>query len=267
MAKNREDKIDVLVKPDPGLTYPELWLSVYIADDDESEVRAFAEWLVRTRSYKANSIDKADLVIFTGGPDVDPALYGSLFHPATSVSPERDKKDLEIYHQCYEEGVPMLGICRGAQFLAVMNGAKLYQDVDGHYQAHGIWDSIRKTFVANVSSVHHQMAIPHEGMEIIATASKSGNTKWFDGNNFTNKGPEPEVFFYRDTVCLGIQGHPEYRGYPEFAQYSAKLMEDYFLHNPDLTNKNGLLRIKDELIQTRKKRDEKIVPINNKGKN
>lgn len=228
-------KVQFMQEPHVG-EYPEMYMTVYVAGDD-SERRKFAELFVKSRCRKADTPQDADLVVFTGGPDVDPLMYGEVKHPSTRCDLIRDKADTELYGLCLEEGIPMLGICRGAQFLHVMNGGKLYQEVDNHYKEHTMWDMKNKRVVKPISSVHHQMCVDNRdgGMEIIAHTGGLSKERWRNNvDKETNGNLDIEAFFYRATCCIGIQGHPEYRGYPEFALWSMKLLEDLVLGNPDL---------------------------------
>lgn len=240
--------------------YPEMWITVFVQGDSQDK-RQFAELFVRSRCRKADTPEEADLVIFSGGPDVDPLYYGEKPHPSVRGDVLRDKSDQELYTFCLEKGIPMLGICRGAQFLHVMNGGKLYQDVDKHFGDHRMWDMRNKQNVEPVSSVHHQMCIENKagGMEVIAHSSGQSRERWLnDLDKETNATLDVEAFFYRETCCIGIQGHPEYRGYNRFGLWTLKLIEDLVVHNPDLmlTKLNGVTgsfyRMKKEFLEERK---------------
>ena len=67
-----------------------------------------------------DDIDTADIVMFTGGEDVTPALYGAKAHPATYCDPERDEYETEMFKKVRSDQF-VIGICRGSQFLCVMN--------------------------------------------------------------------------------------------------------------------------------------------------
>lgn len=250
----------VKVMKNPTMTWPELYMRVFIQGPDWEEV-AFADIFTRAKCSRARSIEEADFVVFTGGPDVDPLLYGETPHPMTHVDVNRDQDDISAYFKCYEAGIPMIGICRGAQFLHVMNGGKLYQHVDGHNGDHRIFDYRRRIWIDKVSSVHHQMCIknPTGGMDVIAVSMKLAKTKWLNDKVSAEgaTGGEVEVFFYRETLCLGIQGHPEYKNYPEFTQYSLELIHEYITLCPDtvcLRDDKGrlFLRMKPDLLAERK---------------
>ena len=68
-----------------------------------------------------------------GGFDEAYKLYGEERIPeVVYVNDDRDTREMEIYLKCYELGIPMLGVCRGAQLLCAYAGGSLVQDVNGH---------------------------------------------------------------------------------------------------------------------------------------
>lgn len=237
---------------DTNLVMPELWMEVYV-EGDEYEQAAFAEMFVRAKCTKAKSPEEADLVVFTGGPDVNPIYYDEEKHFTTSFNAKRDESDLKLYEKCLNQGIPMFGVCRGAQFLHVMNGGKLYQDIDGHTGDHQIWDTRQKRIVGRTSSVHHQACIPNPGggMEILADCFKS-TERWLNpsrkrtGNEF-----DVEAFWYRDTCCLGVQGHPEYKGYFSYLQWTLQQINDLILENPDTEVRGRVRRLKGSILEQR----------------
>ena len=83
-------------------------------------------------------LDGLDGLVITGGRDVDPAAYGQQPHPATD-EPRRDRLrdawEFALLRGAVRRGMPVLGICRGAQVLNVALGGTLHQhlpDVLGH---------------------------------------------------------------------------------------------------------------------------------------
>lgn len=236
---------------DFAIDVPQLWADVYV-EGDSSEQIAFANYLSRASCHKANAPDVADIVIFTGGSDVNPELYGKKRHHMTFCNERRDEREMELYLYCVEHGIPMLGICRGAQFLHVMNGGTLFQDVDGHNSKHTIFDIKNRKHIGPASSVHHQMVRPNEGMDIIADALQS-TVRWID-NEEKQEGRQADIeaFFYRDTVCLGIQGHPEYRGFAQYSIWCLEQINEYLVTNPDLELQGKYRRVKKDLLEERK---------------
>jgi len=81
-------------------------------------------------------LDGVDGLIITGGKDVDPAAYGHQPHPATEEpARDRDAWEFALLEAALHRGMPVLGICRGAQVLNVALGGTLHQhlpDVIGH---------------------------------------------------------------------------------------------------------------------------------------
>jgi putative glutamine amidotransferase len=74
------------------------------------------------------TLDALDGLIFSGGADLDPRLYGQELHPETSgVTEERDRFELALLEGALERDMPVLAICRGSQVLNVARGGDLVQ--------------------------------------------------------------------------------------------------------------------------------------------
>jgi putative glutamine amidotransferase len=71
-------------------------------------------------------------VVVTGGHDVDPVLYAQESTVLPHYDPERDAFESAIIDDALERGLPLLGICRGAQLLNVRLGGDLHQDLRSH---------------------------------------------------------------------------------------------------------------------------------------
>lgn len=75
-----------------------------------------------------------DGFLFTGGQDVAPELYGTKDSTGTVVSsPERDKLETLLLKKALQADKPILGICRGFQFLNAFLGGTLWQDLPSQY--------------------------------------------------------------------------------------------------------------------------------------
>ena len=71
-----------------------------------------------------------DGLVFSGGSDLDPELYGAAPHPETSgVIRARDDFELALMRAALERDLPVLAICRGSQVLNVALGGDLEQHV------------------------------------------------------------------------------------------------------------------------------------------
>lgn len=254
------DKHRVTLMGDHSLEFPELYLHVFI-HGSKWEQQAFAPLFARGACWKAKSPEEADFVVFTGGPDLDPRLYGEDRHPKTVFDSKRDDEDINVYMKCLTDGIPMVGICRGAQFGHVMNGGKLYQHIEGHNGDHQMLDLESKENVNRVSSVHHQACVwrpEQEGMKIVAIAIGVDNTtkRWYNSKDWTTKRKmDVEAFFYRETCFFGVQGHPEYRGYNYYAKWFLEQLNNYIVLNPDLDwsgeGRNSRKRLKPDILSQR----------------
>ncbi len=82
------------------------------------------------------TLEALDGIIFSGGADVDPTLYGQDAHPETDRPfPLRDDGEFALLRAALERDMPTLGICRGSQVLNVALGGDLVQhlpDLVGH---------------------------------------------------------------------------------------------------------------------------------------
>lgn len=180
--------------------------------------------------------NKPDLVVFTGGADINPRLYQEEQLPGTFVVPKRDEEDLIAYKRF--KGIPKVGICRGAQLLNIMSGGFLWQHVDNHRAPHDIYNLFTEIApkVIKVSSVHHQMMIPsHEGI-VLAITKNPDTTEQLKGISTEYKSSllkpppeyEPEVVWYSRTKSLCFQPHPEWMSPPECTDYFFQLLEHFF---------------------------------------
>lgn len=87
------------------------------------------EWLEKV-DIEPEILDGVDGVLFSGGCDVDPALYGEPCYKRNGyITPWRDIWEIALLKECMRRKMPVFGICRGIQLMAAALGAKLRQDV------------------------------------------------------------------------------------------------------------------------------------------
>jgi len=164
---------------------------------------------------RTQSLGKADLVQFTGGADVTSSYYEEEEHPQTGSNPFRDEEEMALYKECLLMQIPMAGICRGGQFLNVMNGGKMYQHVDGHAIAHlhKLRDIKWKNHIS-VTSTHHQMMRCGDYGLVVAHAGESTFRENMVGDKVVRNvdllHADTEVVFYPHTQSLCFQPHPEF---------------------------------------------------------
>ena len=193
-------------------------------------------------------LEAIDGLVMTGGEDFDPLKWfgEEPVRGLGEVVPSRDDFDVKLVRAAVAKGIPVLGICRGEQLLAVAFGGSLWQDIpsqipssyvkhrqgptSGAYGTHSIEitkgslleKALGKTH-AVVNSFHHQAIkdVP-QGFKVVATSAdgiieaveRVGKLRGYDD---------------RGAMILGVQFHPEVitnAGNPEFLPIFRKLVEE-----------------------------------------
>jgi putative glutamine amidotransferase len=161
-------------------------------------------------------LDRLDGLVFSGGPDLDPAVYGHAPHPQLGPDVDRagDEYELAMHAGAAERDLPVLAICRGMQALNVSRGGTLHQHLPDltsleHNQSQRPFAPTHAVAVAPGSALHrltgadvlgvnsyHHQAIDRlgTGLEVCATAPDATVEAVWD----------PAARF-----CLGVQWHPE----------------------------------------------------------
>lgn len=160
-------------------------------------------------------VSRIDALVVTGGADVDPGRYAAEPHPRTrGWQSDRDRWELALLTAADDAALPVLGICRGMQLMAVHGGGALDQhtpDLVGHETHSPGGDRYGTTEVttepgsrlaelvgsrAEVSCHHHQSVARHPGFAAVARAG--------DGTLEAIEAPG-------ERFCLAVQWHPETR--------------------------------------------------------
>lgn len=177
-------------------------------------------------------VDLFDALIIPGGPDADPTFYGE--EPSRHIGSTNYKRDVfeaELFKAFYKAGKPIFGICRGCQFINILMGGSVYQDLaadnpdsyirhsqgaDGSYPTHHVeiakGSSLYKSLgvTAYVNSRHHQgIKKVGEGLTVTAKAA--------DG--------VVEAIETADGQIVAVQWHPE-NMWQEHAEMR-RLFEDF----------------------------------------
>lgn len=159
-------------------------------------------------------LDRIDGIVFTGGSDVDPSMYGETPHPTTYVKPERDKAEVLLMRAALDRDLPVLGVCRGFQLMAVTYGGRLHQhlpDVLGHtghrptsgpkfgqHPVQFVAGTLGQKILGEelvVNSYHHQG---------VADPGQLTPCGWCPEDELLEAAEDPA-----HTFALGVQWHPE----------------------------------------------------------
>lgn len=173
-----------------------------------------------TNMQHVNSIEEADLVMFTGGEDVNPKYYNEPVGNRTSFNDARDVREIAAFKKAISLGKKVIGICRGAQLACVMAGGTLIQHADNH--TGGTHEMTLVSFTphrkVSISSAHHQMCypyvLPESKYRVLGYSTEKKSKVYLDGNNNQIMVPknfrECEVVLFTEIKALAIQGHPEW---------------------------------------------------------
>ena len=162
----------------------------------------------------AETLDVLDGIVFSGGADVDPSLYGAEAHPTTDTpQARRDAGELALLTAALERDLPTLAICRGFQLLNVARGGDLVQHLpetvgsDEHKQAPGTFvehpvemkEGTRLAGMVGARSdvtSHHHQGVGKLGDGLVEAAwAQDGTLEGFE---------DPSRRF-----AVGVQWHPE----------------------------------------------------------
>ena len=162
-------------------------------------------------------LSRLDAVIVAGGADVEPFRYGEHPHPSVQPGrPDRDGWELALVGAAIDSDLPLLGICRGMQVMAVQAGAQLEQhlpDRVGHeeHSPHlGAYSSHPVTVVAHTrlsELLDTSLVVPTYHHQAVRCDSLAGTAyrpaAWHpDG---TLEAMEDPLAVFR----IGVQWHPE----------------------------------------------------------
>ena len=181
------------------------------------------------RVTKPEHLSTDGMLILWGGEDISPAIYEQdVVHARAPNKPSaRDTMEMNLFKQAVKLGIPIIGVCRGAQLACAMSGGTLYQHIQGgHHGDHEV-----ETFdgqVMHTSSCHHQaLNLEGVGHELLAW-DKDRITVAFTDKEVT-KVIIPEVVLLTETKTLAIQGHPEWMHKKDaFVKWCANLIQTRF---------------------------------------
>jgi putative glutamine amidotransferase len=187
-----------------------------------------------------NEIVEEGVLVLWGGEDINPDIYNHPRHPFTGSPSNRDIVEVHLAQYAIDNGIPIVGICRGAQLLCALAGGSLIQDVNGHSGPYHIIQDVRTKQLTVVNSLHHQQIyleeMPKDSYVLLATSlSKTGEGMVGWGHAWKQKEPiavdyEPEAVWFPKIKGLAIQWHPEYLpDYHTSQDYVQQLVDEFIL--------------------------------------
>lgn len=163
-----------------------------------------------------DKLEEADVIVFGGGADVDPATYKEEEASRTYKSVAREKEEKADFEKGRKLNKFFIGICRGHQLITALAGGKLIQDVSGHAGS----DHSMSTYDGlnlRVNSIHHQMVNPYnlksKDYQILGWSTKRISDRYIGAKDKAMYLPwgfkEIEAIYFPKIRALGIQSHPE----------------------------------------------------------
>lgn len=164
--------------------------------------------------------DRCGGILFSGGNDVDPSLYGEEPREHTiDFSPQRDRQELQLLTWALADDKPVLAICRGMQLLNVSLGGTLYQHVPDDLPGSEVHDILHEK--RRESRIVHQLRLePGSRLASVLDVHELGtNAYHHQAVKKLGEGLEATAWSSDDVVeaielpghrfVIGVQSHPE----------------------------------------------------------
>jgi len=186
------------------------------------------------------SPNNVSLVVFTGGEDIHPTLYGGMDRwQLCTTNLKRDILERRVFNYCAKYGIKMTGICRGFQLLNVMAGGFMYHHIERHVLEglHRVYFA-HSNMVMNVTSTHHQLVGLPKDAYPIAWAEPRRSALYVGPSGELDNVPDREIeaAVFPEINAMGVQYHPEvmwdtYKGRKHYVQmikdFIALSMQDF----------------------------------------
>lgn len=190
----------------------------YINAISEAGAANYNSWTFKFKEGK-KYIELINGLVFSGGQDISPVLYGETPISELETDLVRDKWELELFKLGYQEKLPLLGICRGMQLFNIALGGTLYQDIIEQYDKELV--HLAKNEKDQVEYIQHKVSIT-EGTKLseymcedeIMVNSYHHQSVREIGNNLkvaakSEGGIIEAIETTEDRFLIGVQWHPE----------------------------------------------------------
>ncbi len=163
-------------------------------------------------------LTRVDGILFTGGYDVDPRLYGNQLHPRVEgVDADRDRVEIHLVQALINLRKPFFGICRGFQVINIALGGSLYEDLPEQFPGEIQHDNHNhpRDYLAHTVDVQSGTRLS----ELLGTGAIGVNSLHHQGINRLARGLQPSAMSPDGLVeafelagypfGLAVQWHPE----------------------------------------------------------
>lgn len=145
-----------------------------------------------------------DAVLLQGGNDITPAWYGEENRFCQSPDKKRDVIEWTITRRAMNDGLPVLGICRGCQFLAVAAGGSLYQDILEQGASDRSHNSVNHLIMTS------RILDRHIPTQVVNSYHHQSIRRVPDGFAVVGESEDGIVEAIHKPGYLGLQFHPEF---------------------------------------------------------
>ena len=167
-------------------------------------------WIEMDDPQLPEKVRVCDGLLLPGGDDIDPSHYGAERHEKCGASSAiRDEAEWKLLDAFLPTEKPILGICRGCQFLNVYLGGTLHQHIESHSDFKSRSKGCHKAHIASgsslssllpsevwVNSLHHQAVdVLGKGLTVTARAED---------------GTVEAIELTDHPFCIAVQWHPEH---------------------------------------------------------
>lgn len=199
--------------------------------------------------YVDEVVPGLDLLVLPGGSDVNSLRYGEVPHPTTRFhNAALEFFDVVVLPKYIEEGIPILGICRGMQTLNVYFGGALDQDIKGVNYSNKSRSDLVDSLVFFRNDFNESLYLPTYFYNGIVVKGKANKTQYYQVNSLHHQGilsqikpgdkptmifpklAKPliplayerytknlEAFVHENGQIVGLQWHPEELNAPHYA--------------------------------------------------
>ena len=179
-------------------------------------------------SLSMGKLATCQALLFPGGGDITPQLFGEANHGSRNIDTELDILQLRAFQNALTQGVPILGICKGMQIINVGLGGTILQNLDTaschtsakadlYHKTTAAFDSFLYTLYGEsfITNSRHHQAVKQLGSQLIPV-------QWCPIDHCV------EAIIHTQLPIIGVQWHPE-RLNPEFTSISGISLFQHFL--------------------------------------